>query len=100
MLKSKPIRVDKFGSKYPFCPGKATWFPELQTVFDQCLVAMETGILPGPGGLDDQPEMFSNSLSTFIEKYSWRRYGRVWQDVNEVIPKVLEAVGKMFSGKR
>lgn len=93
-------RVDRYGSRYPFCPGKVTWYPYLQRLFDQCLVAKETGLLPEPGGINDQDEGFCDALPTFIEKYTWRRYGRVWQDVNGIIPKVLEAVGKMFTGKK
>lgn len=99
MLEKKPLRIDKHGSRYPFCPGKATWYPQIDEVFRQCLVAKETGLLPKAGGLQDQSALFNQAFSTFIEKYTWRRYGRVWQDVNEIIPKVLDAVGKMLGGK-
>ncbi len=100
MLAKLPIRVDTNGNKYPFCPGKATWYPQMDLVFKQCLVAKETGILPEGGTLEDQSQLFYDCFHTFIEKYKWRWYGRVWEDVGDVIPKVLEAVGKMFSGKK
>ena len=99
MLASRPLAVDKHGTKWPFCPGKATWYPEIQTVFDQCLIAKDTSILPKPGLIADQDEIFTAVFGYFLEKYSWRGYGRVWQDVGDVIPKVLEAIAKMLGAK-
>lgn len=99
-LPNRKMGVDSGGTKRPFCPGKATWYPELQRVFDQCLIAKETGLLPKPGGVDDQEELFTEVFGAFVQAYNWRWYGRIWRDVGDVIPKVLEAVAKMFGGKK
>ena len=69
-------------------------------MFDQCLITYETGVLPGAGSLDDQSDLFTECFGAFVQAYKWRWYGRIWGDVNEFTPKVLEAVGKMFGAKK
>jgi hypothetical protein len=89
--------VDDYSRKYMFCPGKATWFPEMAELFEQCRVAIETGHLPRPGALEDQNEMFVDVFPDFVERWQSRRYYRTWSDVVDYTPKVLEAIGKMIS---
>jgi hypothetical protein len=96
----KAIAAIKDGPKYSFCPGKATWYPELAIVFEQCFVANETGILPSDGSFQDQSELFVEAFPTFVERWKWRWYGRVWHDVSDATGKVFEALGKMLGGKK
>lgn len=89
--------VDDYSRKYLFCPAKATWFPDIAELFEQCRIAVETGFLPGPGSLEDQHEMFVVVFPTFVERWKSRAYHRTWRDVYEFTPKVLDALGKMIS---
>lgn len=89
--------VDDYSRKYLFCPAKSTWFPEIAELFEQCRIAMETGLLPVAGALEDQPELFVLVFPTFVERWRSREYFRVWRDVYEFTPKVLETIGKMIS---
>lgn len=95
----RPMAVDTEGVKRPFCPGKSKWYPELQRTFDECLVALETGVMPKPGGIEDQDELFGECFSSFIKAYNWRRYNKVWKDVTEYGTKILEVVRKWLGGK-
>lgn len=64
-------------------------------------MAYHTGILPEDGHFKDQPELFTECYPSFVEHYTQRRYGRVWQDVNTFAGEVLKIIGKMFgSGKK
>lgn len=92
--------VSKGGQKYSFCPGKSTWYEHIAELYDQCLVACETGILPKEGGISDQDEQFAGVFPFFIERWRDKRYQRVWSDVSEFTNDVLKTVAKMFSGKR
>ena len=85
--------------KLTFCPAKATWYPDIAEVYTQCFVAYKTGILPKAGSFDYQDELFYEVFGTFVERYEFHRYQKIWQDVYEFTPKVLEAIAKMFSGK-
>lgn len=98
--KRKWLAVDNQGSKFPFCPGKATWYPQITRTFDDCMVARQTGILPKAGSLKDQDPIFYECFPTFIEKFYWRQYGRIWSDAGEAIKNVLESVAKMLGGKK
>lgn len=97
-------RVDDQGVKFRFCPGKATWSPTITSLFHQCRTTQITGHLPLDGGLDDQPEMFTEVYPVFVERWQERSYARVWRDVGEFSPEILKQFGKMFSslfgGKR
>lgn len=98
--KGRGWRVDSRSLTYKFCPGKATWYPEIFDTFEECRLAYYTGILPGEGNFFDQHELFVECYPSFIEHWRERHYGRIWRDVEEFTEKVLEAVGKMFGGKK
>jgi len=90
-------KVDDYSRLYMFCPGKATWYPEMAELFEQCRVAIETGHLPRMGTIDDQSELFAHVYPDFVERWTTRKYYRTWRDVIEFTPKVLEQIGKMIS---
>lgn len=100
VLARKRQQVDRHGPRYSFCPGKATWYYDIARVFQECRVTLETGILPRDGGLKDQEDLFVHVFPTFVEHFRHRSYARVWDDVGEVIPKVLEVIASMFTGKK
>jgi len=95
-LKS-PMAVSKNGVKYTFCPGKSTWYEQTADIYDQCVVAAETGILPNEGGFVDQEALFAGVFPFFVEKYREKRYQRTWSDVSEFANDILKTVAKMFS---
>jgi len=95
----KPRRVDGMGMEFYFCPGKAQWYPNIAETFEQCRIALETGIMPETGSFLDQNELFVEAFPLFVERWKYRKYLAIWQDVMEYTPKVLEAVGRMFGGK-
>jgi hypothetical protein len=95
----KPRRVDARGLEFPFCPGKATWAEDTLALFEQCRIALETGIMPKEGSLEDQPAEFVDAFPLFVQRWRDRNYGRIWSDVQEFTSKVLEAVlGKKKGG--
>ena len=91
----KPRAVDSLGVELTFCPGKATWYAEISDAFEQCRVALESGILPKEGALEDQDELFCEVFYTFVERWRTRQYKLLWNDVGEFV----EAIFKSFSGK-
>lgn len=91
------ISVDQYGIKLPFCPAKAIWYHEFTNLFSVLLVALETGILPKAGSLEDQDQLFVELFPYFVDRYRSRQYNKTWSDVLAFTPKVLEAIGKMIS---
>jgi len=89
---SKPMKVAPLGDSYDFCPGKATWYPEIAELFQSCRVALETGILPKAGSLEDQDESFAEVFPLFIEKWKDATYRMIWSDVSEFTEKVLTSI--------
>lgn len=84
--------MDGLGLEYTFCAGKATWYEEIATLFGECRIALETGILPDKGGIKDQSEMFIEVFPEFVSRWRERSYNRVWQDTREYSQAVLEAI--------
>ena len=82
---------------YTFCPGKATWSEEIAALYTRCQLAAETGVMPEPGELGDQHWVFDDVFPMFLMKYNQMKYLRVWKDVYEFTPKVLEQIGKMIA---
>lgn len=88
----KPRKMDDFSLEYSFCPGKATWYSEIIGMFEKCRVTFETGLLPREGSFEEQDEMFTDVFYAFVERWSSRRYNRIWMDVREYTKVVLESV--------
>lgn len=88
-------KVDQAGAAFPFCPGKARWYPEIQQLFNECKAAYLTGYLPAPGDFWDQYSAFCESYHVFVERWEERKYQRVWRDVNKILPEVVKAFGEV-----
>lgn len=93
-LEKRPRTIDDFSLKYEFCPGKATWYEEIAQLFQQCRVALETGILPKAGALEDQDELFTDVFYTFVERWRSRQYTLMRKDTADM----AEVFVKSFSG--
>ena len=93
----KGRRIDSQSLELPFCHGKATWYEKPAELYRQCYVAMETGILPSAGGLDNQTHEFNKIFYFFISHWNYRAKVEHWSTVGEIINKVLETLGKMIS---
>lgn len=98
-LSRKPMKVGEGSLAYPFCPGKATWYAEITELFEPCRVALETGIMPKRGSMEDQPELFVTVFPVFLERWRDRHYQRVWQDVWHAVKTVLNSVFGKGKGK-
>lgn len=92
--------MDSRGSKYQFCPGKATWSPRVTKTFLDCKATYFSGILPEEKPFQEQSPMFVQSYPVFCEIWKERNYGRIWGDVNKFAEEVFKAIGKMFGGKK
>lgn len=90
-------KLDDYSIEVNFCPAKATWYPRIVNLFEQCRVSLESGFLPDSGGLKDQSDLFMEVYPFFIERWRHRTYYKVWQDVIEFTPSILSAFGKMFA---
>lgn len=64
-----PVQVHKGGGLYGFCPAKATWDPQVTTLFRALHVAAVTGTMWEQGALKDQPTWWLDLLSWFIQRY-------------------------------
>lgn len=64
-----PMYVHKGGELYGFCPSKATWDPEVTTLFRTLHVAASTGVMWQDGGMKDQPTWWIELLSWFIQRH-------------------------------
>jgi hypothetical protein len=98
--KTARFKVDDHSKKYMFCPGKATWYERTVLTYQQCVFALETGILPKDGHFEVQEEFFNDAYPAFVHHYNERKYGRVWQDVNEFTTHVFKAISGMLGGKK
>jgi hypothetical protein len=92
-------QTDEHGIKVNFCPGKATWFESMLRLFNDCKVAIHTGLLPKSGGLENQSALFTDTFSFFVERWVYRSKIRLWTDIHEFTGKVFESIGKMFGSK-
>ena len=96
----KKIRVDPMGAEYTFCPGKATWNRTIAQTFVDCRVALEAGIFPSEGGLDEQYEMFSLVFYEFMDQWKHRSYAKVMKDAGTMAHAFIEMIFKGLTGKR
>lgn len=92
-VKGIGISINKRGIKFPFCPGKATWYPEIVELFDSCRVAVQTGIMPLRGALADQSYEFYDVFPTFVDLWKKRTYQSIWDDVIDHTEAVLVKTG-------
>jgi len=74
--------------------------PEISILFTQCRIALESGIMPKEGSLEQQDELFTEVFYSFVDRWKQRQYALIWKDVSDFTGKVLEAIGKMFGGKK
>lgn len=91
-FKKGGLSITKGGPQYPFCPGKArkeTWALEL---FDLCRLAVQTGIMPNAGGLDDQDALFAEVFPVFAANWKEYTYRDIWKDVAKFTADTLKAV--------
>lgn len=90
-------RVNNINGKlFRFCPGKATWYPEIIELFQQCELAAETGIMPDRGAFLDQDATFADVFPTFVSLRSEKKYIRQMKDLQTILVRLLEAA---FGGK-
>ena len=94
---SRGRQIDGSSLKLTFCHGKATWYNEIGELFLECFMAMETGILPDKGSLQDQEQMFTECFPWFVNYFRQREHSGRWQEINEFTGKIFEAVAKMLS---
>lgn len=64
-----PIRVSDGGTLFGFCPGKATWYPDVAALYRMLSLVAETGTMPYEGGLMDQPDWIIELLGYFVPRY-------------------------------
>lgn len=69
-----PMYVEKGGTLYNFCPGKATWDPEAAGVYQALVITAETGIMLEDGPLSEQPDWWIDLLSWFLPYYSDQKF--------------------------
>lgn len=66
--------VNKGGSSFGFCPGKATWDLRASKILRLAILAAETGVMYQTGGLAEQPSWWVDLLSWFIPRYNTRKF--------------------------
>lgn len=79
---------------YPYCPAKATWYPQIIDLFNHCRVTTQTGILPKEGGLEDQDEIFADVFPMFSDMWKALTYQNIWKDVQEYGDSILKIFTK------
>lgn len=89
---SKPKSLDEISYQYSFCPAMATWDEEAIELFNDCLFAMNSGILPTGGHFKDQPEKFVDVYPVFLQHWKARNYNKIWSDVAEFSKIILESI--------
>ena len=90
-------KMSKESLSLSFCHAKALWYDTPSRLFESCYVAMETGILPKSGGLEDQDDIFVECFSFFVDYYKSKEKRRNWTDIVELVKISLESLAKMFS---
>lgn len=92
----KPRKIDDASLEYTFCPAKATWYEGLNKLYEECKLAMHTGILPNTGSFDEQDSLFVEAFPAFVDRWKERNYKRIWDDVRDFVEPILKA----FAGKK
>lgn len=89
----RPRKIDDKSLEYSFCAGKATWYNGLHSVYEECKVAMYTGILPNEGSFYEQDSIFVEAFPAFVHRWKERNYGRIWEDVKDFVEPILKSFG-------
>lgn len=95
----RPMKVNpqKADLALPFCPAKATWYPEIAELFNECRVTLETGILPKEGAFLNQSDLFHEVFPYFVERWKEKTYQRMWDDIQDFTLTVVKGI---FGGKK
>jgi hypothetical protein len=79
-----PIRLQKGGAKFGFCPAKATWDHEASRLFKVLELSAITKCMPYRGGLMDQPSDFVDLFHRFVTQYDSYKFAQrqkaMWGD--------------------
>lgn len=66
-------------------------------LFQSCIIAVETGILPKGTNLNKQDDIFLEVFYDFLIHYRRRKEQKIWAQVSSFTGEVLTAV---FGGKK
>lgn len=69
-----PMYVEKGGTLYGFCPGKATWDSEAVGLYRLLIVAAETGTMLDNGSLSEQSDYWIELLAWFLPFYDNQKF--------------------------
>lgn len=69
-----PIVIEKGGTPYNFCPGKATWDFEAVSLYRLLLVSSQTGMMLDKGPLIEQSALWIDLLAWFIPFYDQAKF--------------------------
>lgn len=96
----RKLAGDDKSAPQSFCHAKASWYPDVIKVFMDCRVALESGILPRGGGLEDQDDIFYSCFWTFVERWRFRERVREVELRVELQKQGLLALSRMLGGKK
>jgi hypothetical protein len=85
-----PINIEKGGSNFGFCPGKATWDPEAVSLYRLLMISAQTGAMLDKGSLADQADYWIELLAWFLPFYDHHKFvsraKMILGDGNKVTP--------------
>lgn len=61
------------------------------TLFHECELAAETGIMPGKGFLKDQDARFADVFPYYVRLKSEKKYTRQMRDLQTILVELLKA---------
>jgi hypothetical protein len=69
-----PIYIEKGGTLFGFCPGKATWDHEAVALYRLLIVAAHTGMMLDKGSLSEQTDYWIELLAWFLPFYDNQKF--------------------------
>lgn len=66
--------INKGGTAYNYCPGKATWDVQVNEFFHRLVLMCEMKVFPKAGGIDDQDSDIIETLAWFLPKYDLHKF--------------------------
>jgi len=90
VLEGREIKIND--SKFRFCPGKATWYPDIMLLYQQCELASLTGIMPDRGELKDQDGVFADTFPYFAKRWTEKWYQRHMRDISGMITGIAQSI--------